>query len=176
MPRKCTLKFLSWGNKKCLFMDYSKIIYLNLYFCPMRLFQKVSRVLFFFSFSTVLLLGSCKNKNQTIREELNLGVKATYANEWQIAIDHFNYVLSLDSNNAEAYLYLGRTFMGKRKYKKALSLFDKSILKNPNLGEAYRSRAQVYVILGDRDASCHDYLKAEALGVENLHNYTKFCK
>lgn len=119
---------------------------------------------------------SCTNQKQTIREEINLGIKATYANEWQIALDHFNYVISMDSINAEAYMYRGRTYIGMRKYDEAMQSLDKSILLNPKFGEAYRSRAQVYMIYGNRDASCQDYLMAEELGVENLHNYTKFCK
>ncbi len=132
--------------------------------------------LFFVSLLIISIAYSCKDQKQTIREEINLGIKATYANEWKIAIDHFNYVISLDSNNAEAYLYLGRTYMGKRNYKLALKQYNKSIELNPKFGEAYRSRAQVYAILGDKDAACRDYVKAEDLGVENLYNYTKFCR
>jgi tetratricopeptide (TPR) repeat protein len=142
----------------------------------MNIILKFRKGLFFLAMVIALFSTSCKDKKQTIREEINLGIKATYANEWKIAIDHFNYVLSIDSTNAEAYLYLGRTYMGKRNYKLAIKQYNKSIELNPKFGEAYRSRAQVNAILGNKDAACHDYVKAEELGVENLHNYTKFCK
>lgn len=142
----------------------------------MKTFNQILYKYFRFSIILLIFVVSCKDQKQTIREELNLGIKATYARDWKIAMDHFDYVISLDSANAEAYMYKGRMLVGMRKYNQAIKSLDKSILLNPKFGEAYRTRAQVYAILGNKDASCHDYLKAEELGVENLHNFTKFCK
>lgn len=142
----------------------------------MKIFNEMGIKALILGIIMLVFAVSCKDQKQTIREETNLGIKATYSGEWKIAMDHFNYVISLDSANAEAYMYQGRMYIGMRKYDKALNSLDKSILLNPKFGEAYRSRAQVYTILGNRDASCKDYLMAEKLGVENLYNYTKFCK
>jgi len=142
----------------------------------MKILNQIRGKAMFISIIMLVFVVSCKDQKQTIREEINLGIKATYSSDWKIAMDHFDYVISLDSTNAEAYMYKGRMFIGMRKYTKALTVLDKSILLNPKFGEAYRSRAQVYAILGNRDASCQDYLMAEELGVQNLHNYTKFCK
>ncbi len=124
----------------------------------------------------VLTFFSCVNKEKKIREELNLGIKANYANKTEMAIEHFQNVIRMDSNNAEGYFNIGLSYMSKADYRLALKQFSHAIQLNPKYGEAYRSRAQLHFILGDRDASCQDYLKAEELGIENLHNYTKFCK
>lgn len=123
-----------------------------------------------------LFISACTSKEEKIRREINLGIKANYASHFKIAIEHFENVIKWDETNAEAHLNMGRSYMGLKKYKDAMRIYTKTIELNPNYGEAYRSRAQLHFFLGDRDASCQDYLKAEELGVENLHNFTKHCK
>ncbi len=130
-------------------------------------------------FSVVLLLlvfVSCSNRADDIRREINLGIKANYSNKHDVAIEHFEKVLSWEENNQEAYLNLARVYINMRDYDKSMEYLDKTIDIAPEYGEAYRSRAQLYSILGDRNAACKDYLKAEEFGVKNLHNYTKHCK
>ncbi len=126
--------------------------------------------------SLLLSMMSCTNHKQTIRENLNLGVKASYAGKWSIAIKHFDTVLDMDSTNTEAYLDLAKVYIGKRQYTKAMSFLNKAINIDPKYGDAYLSRARLYTIIGNKEAACKDYLKAQANGVENLYNYTKFCK
>ncbi len=139
--------------------------------------NKFIKYLFFIVVLVVVFAtSSCTDNKKKIREDINLGIKATYAGEWKIAIDKFDNVISMDSTNAEAYMYKARALIGMRKYDKAIVLLTKAINLNPKYGEAYRSRAQVYFYLGNKDASCQDYLKAEEYGVENLHNYTKHCR
>jgi tetratricopeptide (TPR) repeat protein len=129
-------------------------------------------------FVFLILLGSysCTNTKDEIRRELNLGIKASYASENIKAIEHFENVIAMDSNNAEAYLNLGRVYMGFGDYDIALKNLDKAIDINPKYGEAYRSRAQLHSYKGDKDAACKDYLAAEKNGIENLYNYTKHCR
>ena len=129
-----------------------------------------------FIFLITIIFSACTDIKDDIRRELNLGVKASYSNEYSIAKKHFDQVLEWDGDNQEAYLYLGRLYIGHLNYEKAMESFDRAITIDVNYGEAYRSRAQLYFLLGNRDASCKDYIMAEDLGIENLYNYTKFCR
>jgi len=124
----------------------------------------------------LVFLSSCTDKKEKIRRELNDGIRASYATKYEIAIEHYNNVLNIDSKNTEAYLNLGRVFFNKKNYDKAMEYYNMAIEIDSTLGEAYRSRAQLYNVLGDRDAACKDYISAEKYGVKNLYNYTKFCK
>ena len=131
--------------------------------------------LFFLLFIAVIF-SACTDRKDDIRRELNLGIKANYSNLHSIAIEHFEQVLDWDENNQEAYLNLGRVYMGKKDYEKAMESYNQAITIDDKYGEAYRSRAQLHFLLGDRDATCKDYIMAEDLGIENLYNYTKFCR
>lgn len=136
----------------------------------MKFFNLLIIVLF------VTVFSSCTNRKDDIRRELGRGIKANYANQYTVAIEHFEKVLQWDENNQEAYLNLGHVYFGMGKYEKAINFYDQAIAIDPKYGEAYRSRAQTHFALGDRDAACKDYVKAEELGIPNLSNYTKFCK
>lgn len=127
-------------------------------------------------FLVLATLGACQSKEEKIRKEINLGIKANYSILYDVAIEHFENVIEWDENNKEAYMNMGRSYIGKKEYRKAIEILDKAILIDPKYGEAYRSRAQAYFILGDRDAACRDYLEAEANGVKNLYNHTRHCK
>jgi tetratricopeptide (TPR) repeat protein len=129
-----------------------------------------------FGILIVSLLSSCVDREQKIRENLNQGISLLHKNMHTEALAHFDAVLELDSTNAEAYLQISNVYYAKKKYRKAIAFLDKSTTFNPSYGQAYKSKAQIYFYLGDRDAACANYLKAEELGVKNLHNYTKHCK
>jgi len=124
----------------------------------------------------LVVLSSCTDKKEEIRRELNDGIRASYATKYEIALEHYNNVLEMDSKNTEATLNIGRVYFNKKKYDKAMEYYNKAIEIDSTFGEAYKSRAQLHTMNGDRDAACHDYLKAEKYGVPNLYNFTKFCK
>ncbi|RUA28878.1 MAG: hypothetical protein DSY76_03925 [Bacteroidetes bacterium] len=121
-------------------------------------------------------LSSCTDNKAKIRSELNLGIKNLYKGDWTHAIEKFNSVIAMDSTQCEAHLYLGRAYFNQGKQDLAMQQYNTAIRLNPKYGEAYRSRAQLWFSLGNRTKSCKDYLKAEALGVKNLTNYTSHCK
>jgi len=123
-----------------------------------------------------LFLSSCVNKKEEVNKEIKQGVKVLYIGNFSEAIKHFERALELDSTNAEAYLYLSRTYSNQRKYDKAMAAINQAIHYNPNYGEAYRSRGLLWKALGDNDNFCKDYIKAEDLGVKNLNNYTSKCR
>ena len=130
-----------------------------------------------FIFTLVLfVLSSCTDTKEKIRIELNDGIRASYATKYEIALEHYDNVLEMDSKNTEATLNIGRVYFNKKKYDKAMEYYNKAIEIDYSFGEAYKSRAQLHTVLGDRDAACKDYLSAEKYGVPNLYNFTKFCK
>lgn len=130
----------------------------------------------FLIFISTLILSSCVDNKEEIRRELNQGVEKLYKGDLTHAIEKFNNVLDIDSTQCEAHLYLGRAYFNQRKYDLAMHEFNAAIRLNPKYGEAYRSRAQLWFLQGERTKSCKDYLKAESLGVKNLTNYTSHCK
>ncbi len=124
----------------------------------------------------ILMSTSCENRSDKIRRELNDGIRANYATKFDLAIKHFEKVISWDENNKEAYLNMGRVYFNTKNTKKSMESYNMALSIDSTFGEAYKSRAQLYFLLGDRDLSCRDYLKAEKYGIPNLYNYTKFCK
>jgi tetratricopeptide (TPR) repeat protein len=129
-------------------------------------------------FVAVLLMfaASCTDPAMEIREELNQGLKESYIGKHTEAIQHFKKVLELDSTQAEAHLYLGRSYFNQAKYDLSMVEYNKAIHFDPKMGEAFRSRALLWKVLGDQDKFCADYIKAEDLGVKNLTNYTSKCR
>jgi len=64
-----------------------------------------------------------------------------------------------------------------QKFQEALDDCDNAILLQPNSGEAYKLRAQVYAKLTNREKVCSDLAKAGKLGAEGLDELRrKFCR
>ena len=134
----------------------------------------------FATFVFVLLLGfvvaSCSDNQEEIRKGINLGKKELFKGDLTSAAKQFIHVLTIDSTQCEAHLYLGDVYFNQAKYDLSMKEYNAAIRHNPKFGEAYKSRAQLWFVLDNRTKSCKDYLKAEALGVKNLVNYTGHCK
>ena len=124
----------------------------------------------------VFLAASCTDNQETIRKEINTGVKELYKGDLTSAIQRFSSVIEMDSTNCEAHLYLGRAYFNQGKNELAMKEYNTAIRHNSKYGEAFRSRAQLWFVLGDRPNSCRDYLRAKKFGVKNLENYTGHCK
>ena len=123
-----------------------------------------------------LFIASCTDPAMEIREELNHGLKESYIGKHTEAIQHYKRVLELDSTQAEAHLYLGRSYFNQAKYDLSMAEYNKAIHFDPKMGEAFRSRGLLWKVLGNQDKFCADYIKAEDLGVKNLTNYTSKCR
>ncbi len=124
------------------------------------------------SFSVI----SCEDPAVIIRKDLNAGIEELHNGRYTKAIHHFKDVLEIDSTQSEAHHYLGLVYDNQQKYSMAMEEYNKAIHFNSKYGEAYKSRAQLWFFMGDRDKSCADYIKAEDLGVKNLSNYTRHCR
>lgn len=118
---------------------------------------------------------SCESKQEKIRTLINQGVKEMYNNDIEMAEKHLQEAISLDSNNAEPYLHIGRIEFNRKNYDNSLRYINKAIEKKSNFGEAYRTKAQIYFILGNRIEACKNFRLANQNGVENLDNQLKGC-
>jgi len=130
-------------------------------------------ILLFISLITI----SCTDSKVELRKEINAGIKDNLNSNFEGALVHFNNALSIDPNNAEAYLNLGNTYFNQQKYDLSMENANKAVELDNTFGQAYKLRAELYKkIFDDKDKACENYLLAEKYGVENLYNYTKFCK
>jgi tetratricopeptide (TPR) repeat protein/membrane protease YdiL (CAAX protease family) len=73
--------------------------------------------------------------------------------EYDAAIQSYTSALAIDSNDAILLLERGKLYLEKRAVTLALADFDRSILLNPNIGEAYFSRAIAHQELGNKEKS-----------------------
>ena len=130
-------------------------------------------ILLFISLITI----SCNDSKVELRKEINAGIKDNLNSDFEEALVHFNKAIILDPNNAEAYLNLGSTYFNLMKYDLSMKNANKAVELDSKYGKAYHLRAELYKkIFDDKDKACENYLLAEKYGVENLYNYTKFCK
>ena len=123
----------------------------------------------------ILITSSCTDRKTASRTEINEGLKQMYLSHLDKATQHFEKAIEWDETNAEPYLYLGRVMLNKSKIDSALVFVDKALALNPNYGEAYRTKAQIKTIQGNKDQACENYKKAKENGIKNLNNYLKFC-
>jgi len=128
------------------------------------------------SLLVLLVLVSCQDSAEKIRKDLNIGIEVLYQGKYTEASHYFKEVLEIDSTHAEAHHYLGLVYFNQQKFDKAMFEFNRAIHFDPKFGEAYKSRAQLWSRIDERDKACKDYLKAEELGVKNLTNYTSKCR
>ena len=120
---------------------------------------------------------SCTDSKIELRKEINAGIKDNLNSNFDGALVHFNKAISIDANNAEAYLNIGNTYFNLKKYDLSMQSANKAIELINTYGKAYHLRAELYKkVYNDNDKACENYLLAEKYGVENLYNYTKFCK
>jgi len=64
-----------------------------------------------------------------------------------------------------------------KKYRQAISLYDKMIESNPSDAEAHVNRGIAWHYLAEKDAACEEWRIASSLGSEKAKNYLlKFCE
>ncbi len=137
--------------------------------------MKTNKLFLIFLLSLLLNLVGCTSVEEKVRYELNMGIKELKNSRIEAAEVHFKNVIDLKSNNPEAYLYLGRIEMNKGNNQKALEYVNKALEYLPTYGEAYRSRAQIYSSMNERQKACENYKLAQENGIKNLANYLEGC-
>jgi tetratricopeptide (TPR) repeat protein len=80
-------------------------------------------------------------------------------------------MLSLNPNNAEAYVNRGLAYGGKQDYDRAISDYDRAIRADPKYVMAYNNRGITYRIKGDYDRAISDYDQAIRLDPRHASAY-----
>lgn len=131
----------------------------------------------FIAISVALLFASCGgNKVQKALDSKKEGIDLIQKSQFDLAIEKLNHSLSYNDQDPETIYYIGNAFFGKKDYDKAMEYYDLAISVDSTFAQAYVNRGRIYFMRHDRCKSCENWLKAEALGVKNLKEDTKFCK
>lgn len=83
----------------------------------------------------------------------------------------YEYVLSNQSKNYQAYLGLGLINSAQGKFNEALNVYTKAISINPLYANAYNNRAIAYMKMGDFEAALTDAYKALELNSDEAMHY-----
>ena len=85
---------------------------------------------------------------------------------WSDGLLMWSYLVERDGQNAQAYNGMGRAFMSRNCYTKALKCFDKALLLDPSDTTALQNRALVLVEEGRYNEALSD--ASQALSLENF--------
>jgi tetratricopeptide (TPR) repeat protein len=91
------------------------------------------------------------------------GLFATYGN-YPAAIEAYQKVIDLDSENAEAYFDMGVAYGELDEFDSALININKAISLDTGMSRYYYGRAWVYLISGQADKALADFNKAAEMG------------
>ncbi|MES2621797.1 MAG: tetratricopeptide repeat protein, partial [Bacteroidota bacterium] len=91
------------------------------------------------------------NRNTTLK---------TSDNEYYNAIIHFDSIIELNSNDANAYYQRGNVYLENGANKHAIQDFEAAIKLNPKLAEAYNNHALAKINIDDYNGVLLDYNKA----------------
>lgn len=86
--------------------------------------------------------------------------------KYQLAIQDYNLVLSMESKNSQAFYGRGLAKQRSGQINEALNDYNQAINLNPNSGGYYLSRAYVFNALGDKAQALRDARTSQSLGVK----------
>lgn len=91
---------------------------------------------------------------------LESGKLSEVSGDYEEAIKLYSKVISMDSNNYDANLYLGNVYHIQNKYSKALTFYHKAIRIDSSRAEAYFYRGNLQIDLGSVFGAVNDYTLA----------------
>jgi len=127
-------------------------------------------------FVFLTILSSCGPNTDKSFQLVDNGTDLVYNNKNKEAKTMFEKALQLDSENYEAYYYLGNYYADKRNYKKAINYYDLAIKYNLHYADAYYNRGEAKFYLHDKKGACADWKLAKKNGKQNLEDKLKYCK
>ena len=93
-----------------------------------------------------------------------LGDAAYESGEHQRAIEHYNEVIRLNPQHAEAYYNRGLAYGNLGQHQREIQDYDEAIRLNPQYASAYYYRGGSYEALGKTKEAERDFQKAKELG------------
>lgn len=126
--------------------------------------------------SVLILFISCKSSHERSLDYIKKGNELERLSDFQEA--HQSYLKAIDAEptNAVAWFYLGNAKRNMGMTRESIADYNMAIKFDSVFADAYANRGDARFSLNDREGSCLDYLKAEALGKENMGDKTKWCK
>jgi|WetSurMetagenome_2_1015567.scaffolds.fasta_scaffold176377_2 tetratricopeptide (TPR) repeat protein len=126
--------------------------------------------------SILTIFISCKSPHERSLNYIKQGNELERNSDFAKAQDIYRKAIDAEPSNATAWFYLGNAKRNMGMTKESVSYYNKAIELDSTFADAYANRGDAKFSLKDREGSCRDYLKAEALGKENMDEKTKWCK
>jgi tetratricopeptide (TPR) repeat protein len=124
----------------------------------------------------ILVATSCEPPQQRVRKLIKDGINYKHQGAYPEAQECFEKAIKIMPENAEGYYHLANLNVTVRNFDLALEQFNKTIELDSLHGEAYLNRGRVvFVLTGDRQKACPDWIKAHNLGVPSLTDEIKHC-
>lgn len=95
--------------------------------------------------------------------------------QYDKAEEAFTKAIKYDKGNYEAYYLRGCAKTNSRKYKEAITDFEKAIELKPDYADAYFNIGNAYHLLNDEDSACEYYKLAQKYGRPNLEDHLRRC-
>lgn len=128
------------------------------------------------SLATTLFIIGCGPNKEKSRTYLERGVEYMYHSQLDEALENIEKAIKCYPENSEAYYYRGCVKTNNLKYEEGRLDFEKAVELNPKYADAYFNLGLYYRRLNDYSMACYYFKQAEALGRDNMEDYTKFCK
>ena len=123
-----------------------------------------------------LFLTSCENPAKS-RQYTEEGSKLLLRySKFEEAEETLTKAIQYDKHNFEAYYYRGCAKVNEKRYKDAISDFEKAVEIKPDYADAYFNLGRTYYLMNVEDKACEYYKLADKYGRPNMEDYLKRCK
>ena len=123
-----------------------------------------------------LFLTSCENPAKS-RQYTEEGSKLLLRySKFEEAEETLTKAIQYDKHNFEAYYYRGCAKVNEKRYKDAISDFEKAVEIKPDYADAYFNLGRTYYLMNEEDKACEYYKLADKYGRPNMEDYLKRCK
>ena len=123
-----------------------------------------------------LFLTCCENPAKS-RQYTEEGSKLLLRySKFEEAEETLTKAIQYDKHNFEAYYYRGCAKVNEKRYKDAISDFEKAVEIKPDYADAYFNLGRTYYLMNEEDKACEYYKLADKYGRPNMEDYLKRCK
>ncbi len=123
-----------------------------------------------------ILMVACIPAEEKAEDYYELGREKAYQNDIKGAQIEFEKGLEYMPKHARLLYEIGNCYMNYRDYHTAIEKYTLAIESDANYADAYYNRGLCWFYLSDREKSCYDWKKADALGRPSLQDKIKHCK
>ena len=124
---------------------------------------------------SVLIITSCKPREQRAQELLNEGTELVRQGKHQDAIKRFSRAIEVLPDFAQGYTFRGSARFDTGDWEGAFEDYTRAIEIDPTYAEPYDFRGRIRLFWHDHDGACEDFKKAYALGRPGMFERVKRC-